>query len=434
VRIISVWGREILDSRGNPTIEVDVLTQNGLGSAAAPSGASTGKYEAVELRDGGDRYLGKGVRQAVDNVNNLIATAITGMDSTDQQGIDLKMKSLDGTKDKSRLGANAMVATSMAVLRAAAVDSGKQLYAYLGGNKAEAKLPVAMFNVINGGKHAGGKLAIQEFMIMPSADSFAERLQMASEIYHVLGKQLVQKYGPSARNVGDEGGYAPQMKHTDEALDALVAAVEELGYEGSCDFAIDAAASSFYDAHKKTYAIDGQEMNDGEMIEFYKEVSKVYKIKSIEDPLHEEDFAGFAHLNAGLQGRVSIVGDDLVVTNVARIREAITHNSMTTLLLKVNQIGTISEALDAVELCREHGLKIIVSHRSGETEDCFISDFAVGIGAEYIKAGAPSRGERTAKYNQLLRIEERLFLESVAEGEGFSPGSEGAESRSEDVE
>lgn len=407
MKIISVYAREILDSRGNPTIEVDVLTQSGLGSAAAPSGASTGKHEAVELRDKGERYLGKGVTKAVENVNTIIAPAINGMNVTDQQAIDLKMKELDGTKDKSHLGANAMVATSMAVMRAAASASGKMLFDYMGGRK----MPEAMFNVINGGKHAGGKLAIQEFMIIPAADTFTELLRMASEIYHVLGIQLKEKYGASATNVGDEGGYAPQMEKTDEAMDALIAAVEEVGYQKNCTFALDAAASSFYDPEKGVYAIDGVNMSEGEMIDFYKELSKVYNIKSIEDPFYEESFDTFSQLTSEVRDKVQIVGDDLLVTNTERIKQAIEKNSVTALLLKVNQVGTVTEAMDAAKLCRENGMNIVVSHRSGETEDSFISDFTVGLNAGQIKAGAPARGERTAKYNQLLRIEERIFFE-----------------------
>jgi enolase len=401
MKITAVWAREILDSRGNPTVEVDVVAENGFGSAAAPSGASTGQHEAKELRDGGARYLGKGVLNAVDNVNNIIGPALVGMDLDDPAVIDLKMRELDGTRDKSRLGANATVATSMAVMRAASSSSGKMLHEYLGGTT----LPRAMFNIINGGKHAGGKLAVQEFMIMPDADTFAERLRMASEIYHVLGKQLTAKYGPAARNVGDEGGYAPPMDNTYVALDSLVAAIDETGYTGRCGLALDAAASSFHS--NGSYAIDGKQIKENDLVDYYADLAKAYPIKSIEDPFYEESFSAFAALVKELPG-VQIVGDDLVVTNVARIRRAMDMKSMTALLLKINQIGTVSEALDAAKLCRNNGLSIVVSHRSGETEDCFIADFAVGINAGQIKTGAPARGERTAKYNQLLRIEERL--------------------------
>jgi len=413
MQIISVWAREILDSRGNPTVEVDVITQGGIGSAAAPSGASTGKHEAVELRDGGSRYLGKGVRKAVENVNTIIAPELEGMDVTKQQEIDLKMRELDGTKDKSRLGANAIVATSMAVLRAAAVCNQKPLYKYLGGEK----IPEAMFNVINGGKHAGGNLAIQEFLLIPKAKTFSERLQIASEIYHVLGRQLVKKYGPSARNVGDEGGYAPQINKTDEALEALTKAISEAGYDEKCGLAIDAAASSFYNPEKDSYLIDGVEMDSGEMIEFYKELCEMYKIESLEDPFHEEDFDSFAELTAAVRKKVQVVGDDLLVTNISRVKYAIEKKAVTALLLKINQIGTVSEALEAASLCRENNLNIVVSHRSGETEDNFIADFSVGINAGQIKSGAPARGERIAKYNQLLRIEESMFFELEGKSE-----------------
>jgi len=413
MQIVSVWAREILDSRGNPTVEVDVITQGGIGSAAAPSGASTGKHEAVELRDGGSRYLGKGVRKAVENVNTIIAPELEGMDVTKQQEIDLKMRELDGTKDKSRLGANAIVATSMAVLRAAAACDQKPLYKYLGGEK----IPEAMFNVINGGKHAGGNLAIQEFLLIPKAKTFSERLQIASEVYHILGKQLVKKYGPSARNVGDEGGYAPQMNKTDEALEALAKAISEAGYEGKCGLAIDAAASSFYNPEKDVYLIDGVEMDNGEMIEFYKELCGMYKIESLEDPFHEEDFDSFAELTAAVRKKVQVIGDDLLVTNISRIKHAIEKKAVTALLLKINQIGTVSEALEAASLCRENNLNIVVSHRSGETEDNFIADFSVGINAAQIKSGAPARGERIAKYNQLLRIEESMFFELEGKSE-----------------
>ncbi|MEM4626365.1 MAG: phosphopyruvate hydratase [Candidatus Bilamarchaeaceae archaeon] len=408
MKIIGVFGREILDSRGNPTVEVDVIAQGGVGSAAAPSGASTGKHEAVELRDGGKRYGGKGVLKAVENVNTIIGPALEGMDVTKQEEIDLKMRELDGTKDKSRLGANAIVATSMAVLRAAAAVNNQPLYKYIGGSK----LPIAIFNVINGGKHAGGKLAIQEFLIIPKGKTFSERLQAASEIYHTLGKYLEKKYGPSARNVGDEGGYAPQMNKTDDALDALSYAVEEAGYEKECSLAIDAAASSFYDSEKDKYILDEVAMDSKELLEFYKELVRVYKVESIEDPFHEEAYEDFAALTKAVGKNVQIVGDDLLVTNIERIKEAIAQKAVTALLLKINQIGTVSEALEAANLCKENGLNIIVSHRSGETEDNFIADFAVGINAGQIKTGAPARGERTAKYNQLLRIEESIRVEA----------------------
>jgi enolase len=408
MKIASVWAREILDSRGNPTIEVEVATEGVLGSAAAPSGASTGRHEAVELRDGGRRYSGKGVLRAVENVNELIAPAIMGMDILDQAGIDRCMRELDGTKDKSRLGANAMVATSMAVLRAAAATEGKALYEHIGGDL----LPNPMFNIINGGKHAGNGLAVQEFMIIPEAGLFSDRLRMASEIYSVLGKRLVSKFGPAARNVGDEGGYAPQIENTYKAIDEILGAVEEAGYSDACPLAIDAAASSFYDEKAGAYRIDGKEIREPDMIDYYADLAKAYPIRSIEDPFFEESFEAFAALRKSVPN-VQVVGDDLVVTNVSRLRQAIDIGSISALLLKVNQIGTISEAMEAVSLCRENNLNIIVSHRSGETEDTFIADFSVGINAGQIKTGAPARGERTAKYNQLLRIEERLLVQQM---------------------
>ncbi len=407
MKITSMWAREILDSRGNPTVEVDVLAESVLASAAAPSGASTGSHEAMELRDGGKRYNGKGVLKAVDNANTIIAPGIAGMEVTNQEGVDRKMRELDNTPTKSRLGANAMVATSMAVLRAAAASEGKMLHDHLGGNM----LPHAMFNIVNGGKHAGNGLAVQEFMIIPEAETFSLRLQMASEIYHVLGGQLVAKHGPTAKNVGDEGGYAPPIGNTYQALDAIEAAIEESGYKGACGLALDAAASSFYDQAGSVYRIDGKELKETELIDYYIDLVKTYGIKSIEDPFHEESFGAFAGLHRELPD-IQVVGDDLTVTNVARLKKAIESESISTLLLKLNQIGTVSEAMDAVRICREHGLGIIVSHRSGETEDCFISDFSVGINSGQIKTGAPARGERTAKYNQLLRIEERILAQA----------------------
>jgi enolase len=409
MKILSVWAREILDSRGNPTIEVEVATEQAMGSAAAPSGASTGKYEAYELRDGDSRYHGKGVLRAVGNVNNIIAPSIVGMDVNDQASIDGKIIGLDGSPNKENLGANAMVATSMAVLRAASASKGKQLFQYLGGTT----LPSCMFNIINGGKHAGGSLAIQEFMIIPQADLFSERLRMASEIYHTLGKMLVQKYGAAARNVGDEGGFAPSIDNSYKALDAISDAIEELGYDSVCGLAIDAAASSFYDG--RVYRIDGKTLSENDLIDYYKDLVSTYEIKSVEDPFHEESFEAFAALLREMPA-LQVVGDDLVVSNPKRIADAIAQGSMSALLLKINQVGTVTEAMEAARLCRDRGLGVIVSHRSGETEDPFIADFAVGINAGQMKTGAPARGERTSKYNQLLRIEEMMAL-SAAEAE-----------------
>lgn len=406
MKIKGVWAREILDSRGNPTVEADVVLERGFGSAAAPSGASRGKREAVELRDGGRRYMGKGVKKAVENVNSIIGPAITELDAENQEEIDRRMIEIDGTGDKSNLGGNAMVAVSIAVLKAAASAKGISLPKHLGGDS----IPRGMFNIINGGKHAGGKLAIQEFMIVPSGENFSERLRRASEIYHVLGNILVKRYDERAKNVGDEGGYAPSIEKTQEALDTLSDAIEEAGYGGNCSIAMDCAASSFYKEETGEYSIDGMMLDKGRLTDFYTELIDSYDIISIEDPFFEEDFDAYTELLSKSMPSTQIVGDDLLVTNPDRIKQAIQYKSVNALLLKVNQIGTVTEALEAVETARDGDFNIIVSHRSGETEDCFIADFSVGINAEFIKSGAPARGERTSKYNQLLRLEEAFAM------------------------
>ncbi|MEM2948023.1 MAG: phosphopyruvate hydratase [Candidatus Anstonellales archaeon] len=403
MKIESIKARMILDSRGNPTIEVDVKTKKGFGRAAAPSGASKGAHEAIELRDGGKEWHGKGVKKAIESVNRIIGPALKGMDVGEQEEIDRKMIELDGTENKSRLGANAIVATSMAVLKAAACSEGKEVFEHLGGKL----LPIPMLNVINGGEHAGNNLAIQEFMLFPAGvKSFAEAMQAASEIYQQLRNNLVKKYGKSARNVGDEGGFAPNMKEVREAFEILVGAIEETGYPNKVFIAIDSAATSFYENGK--YKIDGKAIDREELLEMYIELVKTYPIKSIEDPFYEEDFEGFAELNRKIGKGVQIVGDDLVVTNPKRIKIALEKNAMNALLLKVNQIGTVTEAIEAAEMMRRRGMNVVVSHRSGETEDTFISHFVVGKEYGMIKTGAPARGERTAKYNELLRIEERV--------------------------
>ncbi len=405
MHIKRVHAREILDSRGNPTVEVDVETEGGsFGRASAPSGASTGTHEALELRDGDSRYLGKGVLRAVQNVNEKIEPMLVGMPLEPLEDVDRQMIELDGTPEKSRLGANAMVAVSMACAKAAAASNGEPLYRYLGGDV----LPKAMFNILNGGKHAGGRLSLQEFMIIPDAPSFSERLRMASEIYHTLGKLLVKKYGPGARNVGDEGGFAPQLQDAEEALEAIEGALGEAGYAKKCGLAIDAAASSFYDEKGKTYNLDGKQADSGDLLDYYIGLSKSFGLVSIEDPFFEEDFDMFAEITETLGKRTQIVGDDLLVTNVRRIKAAMDKQACNALLLKLNQIGTVSEAIAAANMCRHKHWNVVVSHRSGETDDSFIADFAVGINAGQIKTGAPARGERTAKYNQLLRIEEEL--------------------------
>ena len=404
--ITSIKAREILDSRGNPTLEVDLFTKNTCQSAAVPSGASTGKHEAVELRDGGKRYHGKGVQKAVKNVELKIAPFLKGIDCQDQRKIDGLMIKKDGTKNKSKLGANAILGVSLAATRAASAEKKKMLFEYLyqfSNLKKKKIMPRPFFNVINGGKHAGNNLAFQEFMIAPKATSFAEALRMGSEVYHVLKEVIEKRYGKEATNVGDEGGFAPPLKRAEEALELLREAIKKAGYNGKVELALDCAASEFYKNGKyRLHTIMGKE----QLLNYYLHLLKKYPIISIEDPFEQEDFASFAELKR--KSKIQIVGDDLTVTNVNRIRKAVQNKSCNCLLLKVNQIGTLTEALDAVKLADENGWKVMVSHRSGETEDAFIADLAVAIGCGMIKAGAPCRGERIAKYNRLLRIEELL--------------------------
>ncbi|MCO6041321.1 phosphopyruvate hydratase [Thermococcus alcaliphilus] len=416
--ITGIVAREILDSRGNPTIEVDVYTPVAMGRAAVPSGASTGIHEALELRDGGKRYHGKGVKRAVENVNKIIAPELIGMDVTLQRDIDMLMLELDGTENKSNLGANAILGVSLAVAKAAANSLGMPLYRYLGGANAYV-LPVPMSNVINGGAHAGNDLDFQEFMIMPvGAKSFREAIQMVSETYHTLKKILMEKYGKLAVNVGDEGGFAPPMKEVTEPLDALVKAIEESGYKVGDEiaFALDVASSEFYEEEKNVYVVGGREYTREELIDLYKELISTYPIVSIEDPVQEEDFEGFAMVTKELGKKVQLVGDDIFVTNVKRLKKGIEMGAGNALLLKVNQIGTLSEAIDAAYLAFRAGYGVVVSHRSGETEDSTIADIAVALNAGQIKTGAPARSDRNAKYNQLLRIEEEL------EGVAYYPG------------
>ena len=408
--ITGIVAREILDSRGNPTIEVDVYTPVAMGRAAVPSGASTGIHEALELRDGGKRYHGKGVKRAVENVNKIIAPELIGMDVTLQRDIDMLMLELDGSENKSNLGANAILGVSLAVAKAAANTLGMPLYRYLGGANAYV-LPVPMSNVINGGAHAGNDLDFQEFMIMPvGAKSFREAIQMVSETYHTLKKILIEKYGKLAVNVGDEGGFAPPMKEVTEPLDALVKAIEETGYKVGDEiaFALDVASSEFYEEEKNVYVVGGKEYTREELIDLYKELISTYPIVSIEDPVQEEDFEGFAMVTKELGKKVQLVGDDIFVTNVKRLKKGIEMGAGNALLLKVNQIGTLSEAIDAAYLAFRAGYGVVVSHRSGETEDSTIADIAVALNAGQIKTGAPARSDRNAKYNQLLRIEEEL--------------------------
>jgi len=417
--ITKVKAREVLDSRGNPTVEVEVWADTAMGRAIAPSGASTGSHEALELRDGDKgRYVGKGVQKAVNNVNEKIAKVIVGCDCTKQEEIDKAIIELDGTENKANLGANATVATSIAVAKCAAICRGIPLYRSL--NPQASLLPVPMLNVLNGGKHAGTKLSPQEFMIMPiGAQNFREALRMAAETYHVLEGIVKERYGVSAKNVGDEGGYAPNMKMTSEALECLMQAIETAGYSKEISLAIDPAASSFYDTDEKKYFLDGKKITAQELVDFWAEVADKYHIVSIEDPFQEGDFESFAALTERIGPRVQIVGDDIFVTNSKRIRKGIGMRAANSVLIKLNQVGTMTEAIDAINMACGSGWTTVVSHRSGETEDSMIADFVVGLGTGQIKAGAPARGERTVKYNQLLRIEEELESRAKYAGRNF---------------
>ncbi len=406
--IVLVHGREILDSRGNPTVEADVTLANGaVGRAAVPSGASTGKHEAVELRDKTKPYLSKGVLKAVANINVAIRRKVKGMDARDQAALDQAMITLDGTKNKSRLGANAILAVSLAAARAAAAAKGVELYEHLATLTGEQpKLPIPFANVINGGKHAGGKLKPQEFMIVPhGARTFSEAVEMVSETYHLLKGLITREYGPAAAHVGDEGGFAPPLETPEEALDLLKKAIKKAGYTKSVAIAMDPAASEFYDG--KEYDLGTRKLAPEELVTYWQTLVKRYPIISLEDPFDQDDFLSWNMLSAKLQP-FQIVGDDLTVTNTARIQKAIDEQLCNALLLKVNQIGTLTEALGAAMLARAAGWNVMVSHRSGETEDPFIADLAVALGCGQLKLGAPCRGERTAKYNRLLRIEEHL--------------------------
>ena len=417
--ILDVKAREILDSRGNPTVEAEVICEAGIeGRASVPSGASTGKFEALELRDRDekDRYDGKGVNKAVANVNVDIKDIVAGHSVTEQMHLDRMMIAYDGTENKSRLGANAMLSVSMASARAGAEVSGLPLFQYLGGTYAHV-LPVPMMNIINGGAHTTSALDFQEFMIMPvGACCFREALRMGTEVYHVLRKLLLEDGHVTA--VGDEGGFAPNLKNAEEALDYLMRAVERAGYQPGEDvtFAMDAAASELYNDETGKYIFEGEGCLKGspvvrsadEMIAYYKKLTEKYPLRSIEDGLDEEDWEGWTHMTRELGNRVQLVGDDLFVTNSARLQRGIQMGAANAILIKVNQIGTVSEAMKAIETAKRAGYKVIVSHRSGETEDSFIADLAVGVNAGQIKTGAPCRSDRVVKYNQLLRIEDML--------------------------
>lgn len=407
-KILSIKARQILDSRGLPTIECNLKTKDGVFTSKVPSGASTGSHEALELRDGGKAFHGKGVLKAVKNINTKIALKLKGKDCTNQDNIDQVMLDLDGTANKRKLGANAILAVSMAACRAGASALNAPLYKYIAHlyDNKKLSMPVPSFNVINGGKHAGNKLDVQEYMIMPTrAKSFAKAVQIASETYHTLKKLLEHHYGKSAINVGDEGGFAPPMDGVEEPFEFLTNALMQNGYNKKVDFAIDAAATEFF-RHGKYY-LDGSELSPDELLETYGDLVERYPLKSIEDPFQEEDFEQFAKITKALK-KTQIVADDLTVTNPKRVQKAMVLGSANCLLLKVNQIGTVTEALQAAQLAQKDKWKIMVSHRSGETTDDFIADLAVGMGSAFIKAGAPCRGERLAKYNRLIQIEEDL--------------------------
>jgi enolase len=406
-----VRARQILDSRGNPTVEVEI-EGGAVGRAAVPSGASTGKYEALELRDGGEAWLGKGVSTAVRNVYEEIAPALRGVDADDQRAVDAALLELDGTKDKSRLGANAILGCSLAAAKAAAAAAGTPLYRWIGGAGAHV-LPVPMLNVINGGAHARNSLDLQEFMVVPAgADTFSEALRVAVEVFHTLAKLLDERGLATA--VGDEGGFAPDLPSTEAAIEAVLEAAERAGHRDRIALAMDPAATEiFSDGH---YVLEGRTLSGEEMIDFWAGLVDRYPLVSIEDGLAEDEWGSWRELTDRLGDRVQLVGDDLFVTNVARLEQGIEQGVANAILVKVNQIGTLSETLDAIALARTAGYKSVISHRSGETEDTTIADLAVATGAGQIKTGAPSRSDRVAKYNQLLRIEEELGSEAVYPG------------------
>ncbi len=410
LQIVAVRARQILDSRGNPTVEAEVSTQAGMGRASVPSGASTGTHEAVELRDGDKRrFRGKGVSKAVSNVNKVIGPKLKRLDPSDQRRVDRTMIRLDGTSNKGKLGANAILAVSMAAARAAAESRGVSLYSQLRAARAYV-LPVPMMNVLNGGEHAGNQLAIQEFLVEPvGAKSCSEGIRMGDEVYQSLKQVLASKYGRGAINVGDEGGFAPPLRRTREALDSIRAAIAMAGYTSEeVRMGIDAAATTFFERKSDSYRLDGRTLKPAALERFYVELRDEYGLLTIEDPFHEEAVDSFGQLTREIGRSSKIIGDDLYVTNVKRMRTGIKTKATNAVLVKLNQIGTVSEAEDAIKLARKAGWSVVVSHRSGETEDPFIAHLATAFGADFIKTGAPARGERVAKYNELLRIEEQL--------------------------
>lgn len=420
--IVDIIGREILDSRGNPTVEVDVVLETGtMGRAAVPSGASTGAHEAHELRDGDQRYMGRGVQKAVESVNGEIFDALSGLDAEEQISLDRAMISLDGTENKNRLGANAILGVSLAVARAASVEAGLPLYAYLGGLNANT-LPVPMMNIINGGAHADNNLDFQEFMIMPTAaDSISEAIRMGTEIFHHLGDKL-HKTGHNT-NVGDEGGFAPSVSGAKEALELLISAIDSSGLKVGREIfiALDAASTEFYSEGK--YTFEGKELDSAGMISFYETLISDYPIISIEDGIAEDDWTGWKDLTSSMGDRVQLVGDDLFVTNTNRLKDGIKQGIANSILIKVNQIGTLTETLEAVETAQHASYRAVISHRSGETEDTTIADLSVATNAGQIKTGSLSRSDRLSKYNQLLRIEEMLGGAACYAGNSVLPRS-----------
>ncbi|MHC4597493.1 MAG: phosphopyruvate hydratase [Planctomycetota bacterium] len=416
VEIEEILAREILDSRGNPTVEVDVLLEDGsFGRAAVPSGASTGTHEAVELRDGGERFLGKGVLQAVEKVNNVIAPAVEGMDGLDQAALDMALIEMDGTPNKGELGANAILGVSLAVARAAASFTSQPLYRYLGG-AAAGVVPVPMMNILNGGKHADNNVDIQEFMVVPAgAGDFSQALRIGAEIYHHL-KKILKSRGQTT-GVGDEGGFAPNLESNEDALKLIMEAIAKAGYEGGKDvfLALDPAATEFYEDGKYVFSGEGRPpMDAGAMADYWTGLTEAYPIVSIEDGFAEDDWEGWKLFTSRMGSKIQIVGDDLYVTNPERLARGIREGASNSILIKLNQIGTLTETLQVIRMALNNGMTAVVSHRSGETEDTFISDLAVATGVGQIKTGAPGRSERVCKYNQLLRIEEEL-----GEGAGF---------------
>jgi enolase len=412
-RVARVHGRQILDSRGNPTVEVDVELESGaLGRAAVPSGASTGVHEALELRDGGDEWGGKGITRAVANVNGEIADAVRGLDSGDQRALDERLVELDGTPNKGRLGANAILGVSLASAKAAAAEAGLSLFRHLGGEEART-LPVPLMNVINGGLHAQNSIDLQEFMLVPAgAESLSQALRLGAEVFHAL-KALLHERG-LATGVGDEGGFAPDLGSSEEAIEAVLEAAERAGHRSRVAIALDPAATELY--RNGRYAFEGREEDCEGMIGFWDDLASRHPIVSLEDGLAEDDWKTWRSLTERLGGRLQLVGDDLFVTNAERLRRGIMENAANAILIKVNQIGTLTETLDAMALARDAGFACVMSHRSGETEDTTIADLAVATGCGQIKSGAPSRTDRVAKYNQLLRIEEELGDEAVYPG------------------